>query len=375
MGETSPHDDADEAAFKRLADGLAALRRETDRLRDTTSVATAPFIDQQAVTAALADINRRIDALAGRNVPVEARADTGPILAALAVVEEKLGTLTAGLDRFAERSALAEGLAKQDAKLDTLAARLDARLNRVQEMHSGGAMPAARSQRFYVLALAVLLLLLIGAAGAIVLLRPDLVNERLRMELVDPARDTVKRWLRISQAETPQTAASVAFVATPDTVASSSTAEAKPGDAQPDQAKLAETPVSAEVEVPPVILAADPEPSPNEALPVADATVAEPPPAPPTPPQIVLGARSDAWLLVRGEDGHTLLARVLHEGETWTVPDKPGLRLTTGNATATILKVNGTTIPILGGIGNVRRDIPLDARLLRAEKLPATASR
>ena len=216
MGETSrqdPHGAEEEAAFKRLADGLAALRRETDRLRDTTAVATAPFIDQQAVSAELAEINRRIDALAGRNAPVEARVeartDTGPILAALAVVEDKLGALTAGLSHFAERSALAEGLAKQDTKMDALAARLDARLNRVQDMQSeAGAirLPAART-RGYWLALAVLLL--IGAAGVIVLLRPDLVNDRLRLELVDPARDTVKHWLRITQAETPTTAASL----------------------------------------------------------------------------------------------------------------------------------------------------------------------
>jgi hypothetical protein len=405
MGETSwndPHGaDEDEAAFKRLADGLAALRRETNRLRDTTAAATAPFIDQQAVAAALADTNRRIDTLASRSAPAEARTDTAPILAALAVVEEKLGTLTAGLERYAERNALAEGLAKQDAKLDALAARLDARLNRLQELRPAGAMPVARSRGYY-LGLAVLVLLLIGAAGAIVLLRPDLVNERVRLELVEPARDAVKRWMRISQADTPPAtnafapaapaeilAASPRAIGTPSPRAigtpsppaigmTSPEVEAKldgvqPSAVNPEQATSAETPVPVVAELP-VATPAEPAPAAIEERAAVDSSVAELPPIPPAP-QIVLGAKSDAWLLVRGEDGHTLLARILHEGETWAVPDKPGLRLTTGNATATILKVNGTAVPILGGTGNVRRDIPLDARLLVAEKPAATASR
>jgi hypothetical protein len=388
MGETSwndPHGpDEDEAAFKRLADGLAALRRETDRLRDTTATATAPFIDQQAVAAALADTNRRIDTLASRSVPAEARTDTAPILAALAVVEEKLGTLTAGLERYAERNALAEGLAKQDAKLDALAARLDARLNRLQELQPA-AQPATRSRGYTLLTLALLVLLVIGAAGAIVLLRPDLVNERVRLELLEPARDALKRRLGISQAETPPAAVAALPAAPPEVAASSPAAiaappppaEAKSEAAQPDDVKPEQPKSAATAEPPAVAATAEPAAFTMVPSPSADgglAAPAEPPPVPPGP-QIVLGAKSDAWLLVRGEDGHTLLARILHEGETWAVPDRPGLRLTTGNATATILKVNGTAVPILGGTGNVRRDIPLDARLLLAEKPAATASR
>jgi nucleotide-binding universal stress UspA family protein len=350
MSETSRQDlhgaDPDEAAFKRLADGLAALRRETDRLRDTTAVATAPFIDQQAVSAALAEINKRIDALAGRNTSVEPRPDTGPVLAALAVVEDKIGTLTSRLDRFAEKTALTQGLAKLDAKIDTLAARLDARLNRVQELHDQSATQSVRSagsRRGYLLALLVFLLMLAGAAGAIALARPDLVSDHLRQQWVTPVRDTVKQWLRISQAEPPPAIVTVVIAAAPER--SPPVAESKPAEIIP--AALVELAAPEPARQVPEVAAVDP---------VIDAAL-------PAVPQIVLAARSDAWLVVRGGDGHTLLARTLHAGETWKVPDQPGLRLTTGNAAATIVRVDGTEFPISGGVGGVRRDVPLDARL------------
>jgi cytoskeleton protein RodZ len=66
-----------------------------------------------------------------------------------------------------------------------------------------------------------------------------------------------------------------------------------------------------------------------------------------------------------------VLNKVLHAGETWPVPAGPsGLILTTGNAGATEIDVDGTPIPSLGASGMVRRDVPLDADLLKSGKLP-----
>jgi cytoskeleton protein RodZ len=70
-----------------------------------------------------------------------------------------------------------------------------------------------------------------------------------------------------------------------------------------------------------------------------------------------------------------LLNRTLHPGETWEVPAKPNLLLTTGNAGGTDLLVDGVTIPSLGGSGAVRRDVPLDPDLIKDGRLPPAGPR
>ena len=202
--------DPDEAAFQRLAEGLAALRRDADRLRDPD--AGPAMADSRAMAASLAEIHHRIDAVAAR---VSAPGDFGPILAALAAVEEKIRTLTTGLDRFVERGALTEALAKADAKIDLLAARLAARLNRLQDLQAErnaalklavpapGAVPKPPAGRSHAPALLLLAVMLIGAAGALAWLRPDLLRTNwVRQEWVNPARDAVQHWLRLSQVPT-----------------------------------------------------------------------------------------------------------------------------------------------------------------------------
>ena len=64
-----------------------------------------------------------------------------------------------------------------------------------------------------------------------------------------------------------------------------------------------------------------------------------------------------------------LLNRVMRAGETWAVPGKGQLLLTTGNAGGTELLVDGVTTPSLGGDGAVRRDLPLDPDLIRDGRL------
>ena len=109
-------------------------------------------------------------------------------------------------------------------------------------------------------------------------------------------------------------------------------------------------------------------------------------PAPVTPPsvdaaksdvsRIVLRAKSDSWIQVRDRSGQVLLNRVLRNGETWPVPAKPSLLLTTGNAGGTELLVDGTPSASLGGDGAVRRDLPLDADAIKDGRLaPAPAKR
>jgi cytoskeleton protein RodZ len=89
----------------------------------------------------------------------------------------------------------------------------------------------------------------------------------------------------------------------------------------------------------------------------------------------VLRAKTDAWIQVRDKAGPVMLNRVLRAGETWQVPAKGTLLLTTGNAGGTDLVVDGVTSPSLGGSGAVRRDVPLDPDLIKDGRLPPAGPR
>jgi len=111
----------------------------------------------------------------------------------------------------------------------------------------------------------------------------------------------------------------------------------------------------------------------SEPAPARPAAVA---PEPAVPPQaqpasdglILLRARSaDVWIQVRERPGGPVLVdRVLRPGESWEVPAREGLVMATGNAAELEIVVAGEALG-LGPGGLVRRNIPLDAKQLRAE--------
>jgi len=90
-----------------------------------------------------------------------------------------------------------------------------------------------------------------------------------------------------------------------------------------------------------------------------------------TQSRIVLSATADAWMEVRDRSGQILLNRVLHPGESWSVPAQPNLLLTLGNAGGTDILVDGVAVPSMGVSGAVRHDIPLDPDILKTGKVPS----
>jgi len=114
--------------------------------------------------------------------------------------------------------------------------------------------------------------------------------------------------------------------------------------------------------------------APAAAMP-ADAAAGAPDAAP-GQSRIVVRASADAWLQVRERGGGpVLLNRILKSGESWPVPARANLVMTTGNAGGTALLVDGAATPSLGKNGAVRRDLPLDADLIKDGKLaPATGA-
>jgi cytoskeleton protein RodZ len=153
-------------------------------------------------------------------------------------------------------------------------------------------------------------------------------------------------------------------------------------DATPPPPAAPPSPVPAPLA--PSFAAALPPTSAAAALPPHPATApadTAPEPAPAAPPpslaanaddgRIVLRAHADSWVQVRDKQGQILLNRVLRPGETWQVPAKSQLMLTTGNAGGVDLVVDGVVAPSLGSAGMVRRDLPLDADVIKDGKLPA----
>ena len=81
---------------------------------------------------------------------------------------------------------------------------------------------------------------------------------------------------------------------------------------------------------------------------------------------VVLNAVEATWIEVREETGQMVTGKLLQPGESYTVPQRPGLKLTTGNAGGLEILVGGRAAPRVGPRGAVRRNIDLDGALLLA---------
>ncbi len=61
-----------------------------------------------------------------------------------------------------------------------------------------------------------------------------------------------------------------------------------------------------------------------------------------------------------------LVTRLLRVGDSYAVPNRKGLKLSTGNAGALEILVDGITVPAIGADGEVRRNVALEADKLKA---------
>lgn len=102
-------------------------------------------------------------------------------------------------------------------------------------------------------------------------------------------------------------------------------------------------------------------------------TVAALPAAPPDPSpasattgsRITVRAKIPSWIQVRDDARNKLLVtRMMRGGDTYPVPNQPGLTLMTGNAGALEILVDGATVPAVGPLGAVRRNVALDTKRL-----------
>ncbi len=92
-------------------------------------------------------------------------------------------------------------------------------------------------------------------------------------------------------------------------------------------------------------------------------------------PGKVIQATADSWVEVKDASGNIVFSKLMHAGDSWPVPDMPGLTLTAGNAGGTDIADNGTAGPPLGGNGTVVHNYALTAPSpAPATPAPGTAS-
>ncbi len=83
--------------------------------------------------------------------------------------------------------------------------------------------------------------------------------------------------------------------------------------------------------------------------------------------RIIITATTSSWAEVRDTiSGELLLTRLLRTGDSFRVPNRPGISLNTGNAGGLEIAVDGQVVPPIGGSGDVRKGVSLDPELLKS---------
>jgi cytoskeleton protein RodZ len=124
----------------------------------------------------------------------------------------------------------------------------------------------------------------------------------------------------------------------------------------------AEAPVQTATQTPPAASPSAPNtPAKAAAATPAPATAAVAAPAPAIAAGKVIQATGDTWVEVKDAAGNILFSRLMHAGDSWPVPDMPGLTMTAGNAGGTLIADNGAAGPPLGAAGTVVHNVALTA--------------
>ncbi len=82
---------------------------------------------------------------------------------------------------------------------------------------------------------------------------------------------------------------------------------------------------------------------------------------------IILNILENSWVEIRDQTGKVVLSRVLQAGDQYFVPDRPDLFISIGNAGGVQVEVDGAPLKPLGAVGDVRRNLRLDAQSLKRD--------
>lgn len=76
--------------------------------------------------------------------------------------------------------------------------------------------------------------------------------------------------------------------------------------------------------------------------------------------RILVEALQPSWVEITDADGNILYTNILRVGQALPIPNKPGVTLTTGNASGVQLVLDGKKLGPLGRAGEVKRGVPLN---------------
>lgn len=88
--------------------------------------------------------------------------------------------------------------------------------------------------------------------------------------------------------------------------------------------------------------------------------------------RITLEITDASWIEIKNSTGAAILRQVLKPGDIYLVPDEKGLVMSTGNAGGITIKVDGNNVGPLGGNGEIRRRVALDADAFASRAVPKT---
>ncbi len=156
--------------------------------------------------------------------------------------------------------------------------------------------------------------------------------------------------------------------------AASETADPAPASAVASASETVRPPESiaqpvetAELPAPAVTASETPPATEADSAPAPDVTEIASTPAEMAEARIVLTAVSDSWVEVREQGTDTWVwGKLLRAGESYAVPDRPDLKLKTGNAGGLTITVDGDSVPAVGASGEVVRNVLLDPERLKA---------
>ncbi|WP_207461984.1 helix-turn-helix domain-containing protein [Azospirillum sp. SYSU D00513] len=147
----------------------------------------------------------------------------------------------------------------------------------------------------------------------------------------------------------PPAAAAVQAAVPPSAIVPPADGEEEDGEAAQEPTPLSPT-APALAAIPPA-----PQPAPNPSVPPVKVYGSQNQAS-----RVQLRASQDSWVQVRDREGEIIFTRVLRAGEVYRVPDRPGIRLRTGNAGGLTVMTDGVEGAPLGAVGQVMREVQLD---------------
>ncbi|WP_025900038.1 helix-turn-helix domain-containing protein [Sneathiella glossodoripedis] len=82
--------------------------------------------------------------------------------------------------------------------------------------------------------------------------------------------------------------------------------------------------------------------------------------------RLVLVANQESWVQIKTVENETILDRVMAPGDTFMLPNRTDLHLSTANASGLELRLDGALLGSLGSYGQIVRELSLDPQQLRS---------